>query len=60
MDALLLPNAAGGTGMKNPNGNSKSSSVGNSNPKPSGKKGGGMKVPVTGGKVGKTGSGYNR
>lgn len=44
----------------NPNGKSKSVSAGNSPVRPSGKKGGGVKVPVTGGKVGKTGSGYNR
>lgn len=58
---LILP-APGGTVKNgaNPNAKSHSSSAGNSAIRSSGKKGGGVKVPRTGGTKGKTGSGYNR
>lgn len=49
----------GGT-VKNPNANSQSASSKSHPVKPSGKKGGGVKVPVTRGSKGAKGSGYGK
>lgn len=49
----------GGT-VKNPNANSQSASSKSHPVKPSGKKGGGVKLPVKRGSKGKTGSGYGK